>query len=1059
MPSFFIDRPIFAWVVALFICLIGAISIPFLAVAQYPIIAPPSISVSTSYPGASPENLYNSVTRLIEEELNGANGILSFESTSDSLGQVEITAFFQPGTDVEMASVDVQNRIKRIESRLPRAVLQQGILIEEASSAVLQIITLTSTDGSMDEVALGDFMVRNVLGEIRRIPGVGRATLYSTEQSLRIWIDPEKLVGFNLTADDVTKAINAQNAQVASGSVGAEPSNKDQKVSALVLVKGQLGSPDEFGGIVLRANPDGSTVRLRDVARIEIGGMGYQFTTRLNGKPAAGLSVLMSPTGNALATASAVEAKMKELSKFFPANIQYEIPYNITPVVKASIEKVVHTLIEAVVLVFLVMFLFLQNFRYTIIPTIVVPVALLGTCATLLAFGYSINMLTMFGMVLAIGILVDDAIVVVENVERIMAEEGLPPKEATRKAMSQITGAIVGITTVLAAVFVPMAFFPGSVGIIYRQFSVTMVAAIGFSALMALSLTPALCATLLKPVKAGHGHARRGFFGLFNSMLDRTRVRYTRTVGWSLKRTGRLMIVYAILLIGLGWAFVRMPAGFLPVDDQGFITTDVQTPADSSFARTEAAVKAVEDYLAKRDGIKDVTFLTGFSFLGQGMNTAQAFITLKDWSERGKTDSAAAIVNDINKQMEGLRDARISALQPPPIDNLGNSSGFSFRLQDRGQKGYVALRDAATKLVNDANASPVLQKVYVEGLPEAPVVNLMIDREKASAFGITFEDINNTISTNLGSAYINDFPNRGRMQRVIVQADSPDRMNADDILNYSVKNSRGQVVPLSSFATIEWARGPTQIVGFNYYPAVRISGEARPGFTSGDAIKEMERLADLLPRGFGYEWTGQSLQEKLSGSQAPFLLALSILVVFLCLAALYESWTIPLAVLLTIPLGMVGAVIASTLRDLPNGVYFTVGLVTIIGLAAKDAILIIEFAKDLRAEGKSLIAATLEACQLRFRPIVMTGLAFVCGVLPMVVASGAGAQSQQALGTGVMGGMIAVVILALLMVPVFFVFVQRLFSRAAREEERALAPANGGEMHGPPAPAQGSAAG
>ncbi|MGN6308994.1 MAG: multidrug efflux RND transporter permease subunit [Xanthobacteraceae bacterium] len=1037
MPSFFIDRPIFAWVVALFICLIGAISIPFLAVAQYPIIAPPSISVSTSYPGASPENLYNSVTRLIEEELNGANDILSFESTSDSLGQVEITAFFQPGTDVAMASVDVQNRIKRIESRLPRAVLQQGILIEEASSAVLQIITLSSTDGSMDEVALGDFMVRNVLGEVRRIPGVGRATLYSTEQSLRIWIDPDKLVGFNLTADDVTKAINAQNAQVASGSVGAEPSNKDQKVSALVLVKGQLGSPDEFGSIVLRANPDGSTVRLRDVARIEIGGMGYQFTTRLNGKPAAGLSVLMSPTGNALATASAVEAKMKELSKFFPANIKYEIPYNITPVVKASIEKVVHTLIEAVVLVFLVMFLFLQNFRYTIIPTIVVPVALLGTCATLLAFGYSINMLTMFGMVLAIGILVDDAIVVVENVERIMAEEGLPPKEATRKAMSQITGAIVGITTVLAAVFVPMAFFPGSVGIIYRQFSVTMVAAIGFSALMALSLTPALCATLLKPVKAGHGHARRGFFGLFNSALDRTRVRYTRTVGWSLKRTGRLMIVYAILLVGLGWAFVRMPAGFLPIDDQGFITTDVQTPADSSFARTEAAVKSVEDYLAKRDGIKDVTFLTGFSFLGQGMNTAQAFITLKDWSERGSKDSAAAIVNDVNKHMEGLRDAKISALQPPPIDNLGNSSGFSFRLQDRGQKGYRALRDAATKLVSDANASPVLQKVYVEGLPEAPVVNLMIDREKASAFGITFEDINNTISTNLGSAYINDFPNRGRMQRVIVQADSSDRMNADDILNYSVKNSRGQVVPLSSFATIEWARGPTQIVGFNYYPSVRISGEARPGFTSGDAIKEMERLADLLPRGFGYEWTGQSLQEKLSGSQAPFLLALSILVVFLCLAALYESWTIPLAVLLTIPLGMVGAVIASTLRDLPNGVYFTVGLVTIIGLAAKDAILIIEFAKDLRAEGKSLIAATLEACQLRFRPIVMTGLAFVSGVLPMVIASGAGAQSQQALGTGVMGGMIAVVILALLMVPVFFVFVQRLFSRAAREEGRA----------------------
>jgi multidrug efflux pump len=1057
MPSFFIDRPIFAWVVALFICLIGAISIPFLAVAQYPIIAPPSISVSTSYPGASPENLYNSVTRLIEEELNGANGILNFESTSDSLGQVEIIANFVPGTDVEMASVDVQNRIKRIESRLPRAVMQQGILIEEASSAVLQIITLTSTDGSMDEVALGDFMVRNVLGEVRRIPGVGRATLYSTEQSLRVWVDPEKLVGYNLTADDVTKAINAQNAQVASGSIGAEPSTKDQKVSALVLVKGQLGSPDEFGAIVLRANADGSTVRLRDVARIEIGGMGYQFTTRLNGKPTAGLSVLMSPTGNALATATAVKAKMEELSKFFPANIKYEIPYNITPVVEASIEKVVHTLIEAVVLVFLVMFLFLQNFRYTIIPTIVVPVALLGTCSTLLLMGYSINMLTMFGMVLAIGILVDDAIVVVENVERIMAEEGLPPKEATRKAMSQITGAIVGITTVLAAVFVPMAFFPGSVGIIYRQFSVTMVSAIGFSALMALSLTPALCATMLKPVKAGHGHARRGLFGWFNRALDGTRDRYAHTVGWSLKRTGRLMVIYAILLVGLGWAFVRMPAGFLPVDDQGFITTDVQTPADSSFARTEAAVKAVEAYLAGREGIQDVTFLTGFSFLGQGMNTAQAFITLKDWSERGPKDSAAAIVDDINKHMAGVRDARISALQPPPIDNLGNSSGFSFRLQDRGQKGYVALRDAADKLVAAANASPVLQKVYIEGLPEAPIVNLNIDREKASAFGITFEDINNTISTNLGSNYINDFPNRGRMQRVIVQADSADRMNADDILNYNVKNSAGRVVPLSSFATVEWARGPTQIVGFNYYPSVRISGEARPGFTSGDAIAEMERLAGQLPRGFGFDWTGQSLQEKLSGSQAPFLLALSVLVVFLCLAALYESWTIPLAVLLTIPLGMFGAVLASTMRGLPNGVYFTVGLITIIGLAAKDAILIIEFAKDLRAQGKPLIEATLEACRLRFRPIVMTGLAFVSGVLPMVVASGAGAKSQQALGTGVMGGMIAVVILALLLVPVFFVFVQRLFSRAAREEARSQ-PSSASDAYGPAAPAHGSAA-
>ena len=1049
MPSFFIDRPIFAWVVALFICLIGLISIPFLAIAQYPIIAPPSISISTSYPGASPENLYNSVTRLIEEELNGASGILNFESTSDSLGQVEIIANFVPGTETSQASVEVQNRLKRVEARLPRAVIQQGILVEEASSAVLQIITLKSTDNSLDEIGLGDFMIRNVLGEIRRIPGVGRATLYSTERSLRIWLDPAKLVGYKLTADDVNKAITAQNAQVASGAVGAEPSIDGQKTSALVLVKGQLSSPDEFGAIILRANPDGSTVRLRDVAKIEIGGLNYQFQTRLDGKPTAGLSVLMSPTGNALATASAVEAKMKELSKFFPANIAYEIPYNITPVVKASIEKVLTTLVEAIVLVFIVMFLFLQNIRYTIIPTIVVPVALLGACAVLMVAGYSVNMLTMFGMVLAVGILVDDAIVVVENVERIMAEEGLPPKEATRKAMSQITGAIIGITLVLVAVFIPMAFFPGSVGIIYRQFSITMVAAISFSALLAMSLTPALCATLLKPVTAGHGHAKKGVFGWFNRMLDNTRGGYTHTVKFSLKRTGRLMLIYVALLAGLSWAFIRLPGGFLPVDDQGFITTDVQTPSDSSYPRTLAAVEKVEKYLLARDGIENVTFLMGFSFLGQGYNTAQAFISLKDWSDRGPKESAAALVADINRDLSSsIRDAKITALQPPPIDNLGNSSGFSFRLQDRGQKGYPQLVAAADQLIAAANASPVLQKVYVEGLPQAPQVNLMIDREKAGAFGVTFEDINQTISTNLGSNYINDFPNRGRMQRVVVQADRASRMNTEDILNYNVKNSKGQLVPLSSFATIEWQKGPTQIAGFNYYPAVRISGEARPGYTSGDAINEMERLAGRLPRGFGFEWTGQSLQEKLSGSQAPFLLGLSALVVFLLLAALYESWTIPLAVLMTVPLGITGAVIAATMRGLPNDVYFTVGLITIIGLAAKDAILIIEFAKDLRAEGKSLIEATVEACSLRFRPILMTGLAFVCGVLPMVIATGAGGASQQALGTSVMGGMIAVVILALLMVPVFFVSVQRTLGGDREKVEKKKAAAAKG-AHAP----------
>jgi multidrug efflux pump len=694
MPAFFIDRPVFAWVVALLICLGGLLAIPFLAVAQYPTIAPPSISISTSYPGASPENLYNSVTRLIEEELNGASGILNFESTSDSLGQVEITANFVPGTDTGSASVEVQNRIKRVEARLPRAVIQQGILIEEASSAVLQIITLRSTDGSLDEVSLGDFLVRNVLGEIRRIPGVGRATLYSTERALRVWIDPNRLVGFNLTADDVTKAISAQNAQVASGSIGVEPSNPSQQISAMVLVKGQFAAPDEFGAIVLRANSDGSTVRLRDVARIEVGRLSYQFTTRRNGEPVAGLSVLLAPKANALATANAVKAKMETLSNFFPANIRYDISYDITPVVVASIKKVLVTLAEAVALVFLVMLLFLQNIRYTLIPAIVVPVALLGTCGILLVLGFSINMLTLFGMVLAIGILVDDAIVVVENVERIMSEEGLSPRDATCKAMQQITGAIIGITLVLMSVFLPMAFFPGSVGIIYQQFSVAMIAAIGLSSVLALSLTPALCASMLKPVAAGHRHSARGVFGWFNRRMERTKNSYAEWVHWSILRYGRLMLIYAVMLIAVGFAFIRLPGGFLPVDDQGFITTDVLTPADASFPRTLDVIRRVEDYLTRRPGVDTVTFLTGFSFLGQGQNTAQAFVTFKDWSKRGEADSAERIVADINRDFAPLRDGKISALQPPPIDNLGNSSGFSFRLQDRGQRGYAELMRA-----------------------------------------------------------------------------------------------------------------------------------------------------------------------------------------------------------------------------------------------------------------------------------------------------------------------------------------------------------------------------
>ena len=1025
MPAFFIRRPIFAWVIAIFICIGGALSIPFLPVAQYPIIAPPSVSISTVYPGATTQNLYFSVTRLIEEEINGAANILNYESTSDTTGEVEIVVDFKPGTDIEMASVDIQNRIKRIEARLPAAVRQEGIAVVEASSAILQFVTLTSKDGKLDEIGLGDIAVRNVLAEVRRLPGVGRARLFSTERAMRVWLDPDKLLGLNLTAEDVETAIRAQNALVSSGLLGMQPSPQLQRTQNMVLVKGQLDSPDEFGDIVLRANPNGSTVRLRDVARLEVGGLSYAFSTRLNGRPAAAIAVQLAPTGNALATSRAVKAKMAELSAFFPPGVGYEISYDVTPVIEAIVKKVILKLGVASLLVFLVMYLFLQNFRYTLIPTIVVPIALLGTCTTLLFMGFSINLLTLFGMVLAIGILVDDAIVVVENVERIMAEEGLPPREATMKAMGQITGAVIGITLVLMSVFVPMAFFPGSVGIMYQQFSAAMVVSIGFSALLALSLTPALCATLLKPVPKGHGHAKTGLFGAFNRGFDRMTSGYLTGTRWMIARSGRFMLLYLALLGGLGVALWRMPTGFVPVDDQGFIMADLLAPSDASFNRTLDTVKKVEERLAATPGVDKITFINGFSFFGQGAMTAQAFVTLKDWSERGDR-TADAIIDQLNPAFRELRDAEVSALAPPPIVGLGNTSGFSFRLQDRSQRGYEALMAAKDQLIALASRSPVLRKVTVEGLPPASQVRLDIDREKAAAFGVTFADINATLSAQLGSTYVNDFPNRGRMQRVIVQARDDSRSTPEDLLTYSVKNSAGAMVPFSSFARLASTVGPTQVVGFNGYPSVRLTGEPAPGYTSGDAIAEMERLTGQLPRGFGYDWTGQSLQEKLAGSQAAFLLALSILFVFLCLAALYESWSIPFAVMLVVPLGIVGSVAASWLRGMPNDVYFTVGLVTIIGLSAKNAILIIEFAKDLRAQGKSVLEAATEAAEVRFRPIIMTSLAFILGVLPIVIATGASAKSQQALGTSVMGGMITATVLAVYMVPVFYVVVMRL---------------------------------
>ncbi|MFJ5282697.1 multidrug efflux RND transporter permease subunit [Pseudomonas sp. NPDC088429] len=1030
MPQFFIDRPVFAWVVALFILLAGALAIPQLPVAQYPDVAPPQIEIYAVYPGASAQTVDESVVSLIEEELNGADHLLYFESQS-SLGSATIKATFQPGTNPELAQVDVQNRLKVVESRLPQAVNQQGLQVEKVSSGFLLLITLTSSDGKLDDVALSDYLARNVMNEIKRLDGVGKAQLYGAERAMRIWVDPQKLIGFNLTPADVNAAITAQNAQVSAGSIGDLPNPSSQEITATILVKGQLSTPEEFADIVLKANPDGSTVRIGDVARVEIGSQEYQFGTRLNGKPSTAVGVQLSPGANALATATLVRAKMDELSRYFPAGVEYKIPYDTSPFVKVSITKVVYTLGEAMLLVFAVMFLFLQNIRYTLIPTLVVPVALMGTFATMLALGFSINVLTMFGMVLAIGILVDDAIVVVENVERIMATEGLSPKEATRKAMTQITGAIIGITLVLVAVFIPMAFMQGSVGVIYQQFSLSMATSILFSAFLALTLTPALCATLLKPIAKGEHHEKSGFFGWFNRRFEQLTERYQGWVGYALKRTGRYLLIYVVLLVGLGLCFMRLPSSFLPVEDQGYTITDIQLPPGATKNRTVQVAEQFEAHNAGEPGISDSVVILGFSFSGSGQNAALAFSTLKDWSERGSDDSASSIADRANAALSQIKDAMAFAVLPPPIDGLGTSSGFEFRLQDRGGLGHATLMQARTELLAAAEKSQVLMNVRESALAEAPQVQLEVDRKQANALGVSFADIGNVLSTAVGSSYINDFPNQGRMQRVVVQAEGDQRSQVDDLLKMHVRNNAGKMVPLSAFVQAKWIQGPAQLTRYNGYPAIAISGEPTPGHSTGEAMAEIERLVAQGPKGLGQEWTGLSLQERLSGSQAPILLGLSLLIVFLCLAALYESWSIPTSVLLVVPLGVLGAVLAVTLRGMPNDVFFKVGLITIIGLSAKNAILIIEFAKSLYDDGHDLIDATLQAARLRLRPIVMTSLAFILGVVPLAIATGASSASQQAIGTGVIGGMITAT-LAVIFVPVFFVVVMKLVHRSKK---------------------------
>ncbi|WP_028104813.1 efflux RND transporter permease subunit [Pseudoduganella violaceinigra] len=1037
MAKFFIDRPVFAWVIALFILLGGALAITMLPVAQYPTIAPPSIVVSAAYPGATAQVLDDAVTSVIEQEMNGADGLQYVESQSDSNGSVSITVTFQPGTNPDLAAVDVQNRIKRVESRLPQAVIQQGVQVNKARSNILMFVGAYSTDGSMDPTAIGDYLARNVLNEVKRLPGVGQAQLFGTERSMRIWVDPDKLTGYKLNMSDVTTAIRQQNVQVAGGTVGDLPNPRSQAWFAPVVVTGQLSSVEEFGKVVLRANRDGSLVRLRDVARMELGGASYGIQARLNGQPFVAIAVQQSLTGNALATATIVREKMDELQKYFPPGLKYTVPYDTSLFVKISIEEVVKTLLEAVALVFLVMYVFLQNFRYTLIPTIVVPVALMGTFAAMQVFGFSINVLTMFGMVLAIGILVDDAIVVVENVERIMSEEGLSPRDATRKAMSQITGAIIGITLVLIAVFIPMAFFGGAVGAIYRQFSLSMVSAMVFSALMALSLTPALCATMLKPVAAGHHHAKTGIFGWFNRGFASTASHYQGWVAKILTRTGRFLLIFAALLGIVAWLYVRLPSSFLPNEDQGYIIANVQLPPGASRNRAEAVLAEVDSYFRAQPGVARTIAVAGFSFSGSGQNAGLVFVPLKDWKERGPDQSADAIAMRSFGGLAHIQDAQVFALSPPPIRELGNATGITARLQDRGGLGHDALLAARNQLLDLAGKSKVLTGMRPEGLEDAPQLQVDIDREKANALGVAFTDISSTLGTAFGSSYVNDFAASGRQQRVIVQADQERRMQPEDILRLNVKSSTGTMVPFASFATTRWVTGPIQLVRYNGYPAYRLSANAAPGHSTGEAMEELLRLAEQLPPGFGIEWTGQSSEERLSGSQAPALFALSMLAAFLVLAALYESESIPVAVLLVVPLGVLGALLGAHIRSLPNDVYFKVGLIAIIGLSAKNAILIIEFAKDLQAQGKGLIEATLEAVHLRFRPIIMTSLAFILGVLPLVIASGAGSASQRAIGTGVMGGMITATVLAVFLVPVFFVVVRRIFKGSERQRRLA----------------------
>jgi multidrug efflux pump len=1031
MARFFIDRPVFAWVISIIIMLAGALSIFKLPIAQYPEVAPPAVSISANYPGASAQTVQDTVIQIIEQGLTGIDNVQYMSSTSESSGRGEVTLTFLAGTDPDIAQVQVQNKLQTAMPLLPQEVQQQGIRVTKSSAGFLMVLGFVSEDGSMDKYDIADYVAANVQDQLSRINGVGQITLFGSQYAMRIWLDANKLATYKLTTIDVATAIRAQNAQIAAGELGGTPALPGQEINASIVVQTRLSTPEEFRNILLRVNQDGSQIRLGDVARVELGGENYQFETEYNNRPAAGLAITLAAGANALDTADAVRKRIAELQGFFPPNLTVVYPFDTTPFVKLSIEAVVHTLIEAIVLVFLVMYLFLQNFRATLIPTIAVPVVLLGTFAVLSVFGYSINTLTMFAMVLAIGLLVDDAIVVVENVERVMAEEGLSPREATRKSMQQITGALIGIALVLSAVFVPMAFFGGSTGVIYRQFSITIVSAMVLSVIVALTLTPALCASLLKPVKHDH-YEKRGFFGWFNRNFNRATDKYQTGVSSMLGKTGRYMGVYVVIVIVLGVLFTRLPSSFLPDEDQGIMFTQMTLPVGATKERSMVVMDQIEKYYLddEKDNVRSVFSVIGFSFSGRGQNNGIAFVGMKDWSER--TDVSQHVKSIAGRAMSAfsqIKDAMVFPFVPPAITQLGTSSGFNLQLQDLGGLGHDELMEARNQFLGMAAQDKRLVGVRPNGQEDNPQFKLDVDQEKATALGVSLSDVNSIFSTAWAASYVNDFIDKGRVKKVFVQGDAQYRMLPEDVKNWYVRNTKGEMVPFSAFTSGHWIYGSPRLERYNGVPSLNIIGQGAPGVSSGDAMLAVEDIVAKLPRGIGSQWTGMSFQERESGNQAPLLYALSILIVFLCLAALYESWSVPFAVILVVPLGIIGAVLFAMGRGLSNDVYFQVGLLTTIGLAAKNAILIVEFAKALYEDGMDLVQATMEAVRMRLRPIIMTSLAFMLGVTPLVLSTGAGSGSQNAIGTGVFGGMFSATVLAIFFVPVFFVVVFRLAHR------------------------------